>query len=212
MWSWLTDHSGALSALVNFLMAGIWLAYLQLFLISFHRSNRAVVHIGMADESGGDARCIVSNMGANVVYVIAVLVDFDREEGAMSAIVTDRVEQDAPDADDYRQRTNQGPLAGGDSIDIGTFRKLAERVSRNTGDDVSLDACTAITVTVAIAAQQAQAVRGGYKRFDMERDKDGQLRFISQDLLTRQIKGRGQRKKLEAMIADQGGGGSAARR
>lgn len=212
MWSWITDHSGALSALVNFLMAGIWLAYLQLFLISFHRSNRAVVHIGMADESGGDARCIVSNMGANVVYVIAVLVDFEREEGTASAVVTDRVEQDAPDADDFRQRTNQGPLAGGESIDIGTFRRLAERVSRNKGLEVRLDTCTAITVTVAIAAQQAQTVRGGYKRFDMDRDSDGTLRFSSKDLLTQQIKGRRQRKKLETMIAEEGGGGSAAQR
>lgn len=204
MWRFITEHSAALNVMVNALMTVIWLAYLQLFLISFHRSNRAVVHIGMADESGGDARCIVSNMGANVVYVSAILVDFEHEDGATSAIVTDRVEQDAPDVEDYRKRTNQGPLAGGESIDIGTFRKLAERVSRNTGAQVRLDECSAITVTVAIAAQQAQSVRGGYKRFDMDRDGDGPLRFRSKDLLTRQIKGRGQRKKLEAMIADQG--------
>ena len=75
MWSWITQNAAALTMLVNVVMAGIWLAYLQIFLVSFQRSNRVVVHVGMADERDGDARCIVSNMGSSTVYIIAVLVE-----------------------------------------------------------------------------------------------------------------------------------------
>ncbi|MEQ8406391.1 MAG: hypothetical protein RKE49_14945 [Oceanicaulis sp.] len=211
MWSWITEHSGALTVLVNVVMACIWLAYLQIFLVSFQRSNRAVVHIGMADEGEGDARCIVSNMGSDTVYIIAVLVEVSCGDTTYDAIVTDRTERDRSEAGDFRERTNQGPLGGGEAVDIGDFRSIAERASRSRNIDLNLESCDSLTITVAMAAQQAQKLHGGFKRFDIARDEDGDLRFSSPDLLTRQIKKRKHRKQLYARITGTGARGAEER-
>ncbi|NVK60098.1 MAG: hypothetical protein HWE37_08515, partial [Rhodobacteraceae bacterium] len=62
MWDWIGSNAPALNVGLNAAMLLIWLAYLQLFFVSFRRSNRTVIHIGMASESGEDARCLVTNM------------------------------------------------------------------------------------------------------------------------------------------------------
>ncbi|MFP4520260.1 MAG: hypothetical protein ACLFQ5_12495 [Oceanicaulis sp.] len=196
MWSWITEHSGALTVFANWVMAGIWLACLQIVLASFQRSDRAVVQVGMADDGEGDARCIVSNMGSDTVHVIAVLVDLERE--TFTAMVTDRKKREPSEAGDFRDRTNQGPLGGGEAADIGALRSLARR------EEVTLEECSAVTVTGAMAAQQAQKLHGGFKRLAIKRGEDGDLCFSSPDLLTRQIKKRKRRNRLHALITGEG--------
>ena len=118
MWDWITQNSGALSAVLNAAMLVVWIAYLQLFFVSFRRSNRTVIHIGMAGERNGDARCLVTNMGSDTAYVLAVKIDLDFGEETRSALVTDRIEDDDPLGGDFREKTNQGPLGGGEVLDI----------------------------------------------------------------------------------------------
>ncbi|WP_335946376.1 MULTISPECIES: hypothetical protein [Salipiger] len=200
MWDWITQNSGALSAVLNAAMLVVWIAYLQLFFVSFRRSNRTVIHIGLAAARDGDGRCLVTNMGSDTAYVLAVKIDLDFGEESRSAMVTDRVEDDDPLGGDFREKTNEGPLGGGEALDIGSLRRIVQRAAHRTGEELSLEQCRAVTLTVMVASQQAHRMSGGYKRYEIERGDDGEMRFRPSDVLTRQIRGRSQRRELRDML------------
>ncbi|EPX82362.1 hypothetical protein [Salipiger mucosus] len=200
MWSWMQDNTALLNALSSIAMLVIWLAYLQLFLTSFLRSNRAVVHIGMATEGHNDGRCLVSNMSADSLYILGIMVELECKGEVYRSLVTDRIEADEPLGGDFRERTNQGPLKGGEAVDIGSFRNIGERVARNTQRDIRLDDCDWIEFTVMVAAQQAHKIYGGKKRYEIEGEA-GSLSFRSADILTSQIRSFTERRRLRRMLA-----------
>ncbi|MBN9888071.1 hypothetical protein [Salipiger abyssi] len=195
MWDWIGTQAPALNAVLNALMLVIWLAYLQLFFTSFRRANRTVVHIGMASENGEDARCLVTNMGSDVAYILAVLIELDFGDERRSATVTDRVEDDDPVGGDFRDKTNQGPLRGGEAIDIGSLRRIVKRAAHQMDEDMSLDRCEAVDITVVVAAQQAHKLSGGRKRYEISREA-GRMRFRPSSVLTAQVGSRRQQREL----------------
>lgn len=199
MWDWIGSNAQALNAVLNALMLVVWLAYLQLFLVSFRRSSRAVIHIGMAAESGGDARCIVTNMGSDTAYILAIKVDLDCGERQWGALVTDRVEDGDPLGGNFREKTSQGPLGGGEAIDIGSLRNIVRRAAFQTGEEMALEQCRAVEITVVVAAQQAHRLMGGSKRYEIEHGERG-MRFRPSDVLTRQITRRRRRKELYRLL------------
>jgi hypothetical protein len=196
MLTWLSQNAALLNVVVNAAMLFVWVAYLQLFLVSFRRANRAVMHIDMAAQQDEDARCLVANMGSDAVYVIAVKVDLQSGEHAREALVTDRLEDDGPLGGNFREKTNQGPLKAGEVLDIGSFDNIVTRAARRMGADLRPETCNAVEITVVVAAQQAHRLMGGYKRFEIARGDDGRLRFNSPDVLTRQITTRRRRRQL----------------
>ena len=89
---WLQENSEFLNLVANLAMMFVWIAYLNLFLVSFHRQNRSILHISSAASSDSRARCLVTNMGSQHVYLLAVIVDIETEDGSSRAHVTDLVE------------------------------------------------------------------------------------------------------------------------
>ena len=201
MWDWIGDNVTELNLVFNAAMLLVWMAYLQTFLESFRRSNRAVIHIDIAAQRDEEARCLVANMGSEAVYLLGVKVQIDCEDGAFEALVTDRIEDDGPLGGDFRAKTNQGPLAGGEVLDIGSFSNIVSRASRQMDGEIALENCRSIEITVVVAAQQAHRLMGGYKRFEIKRGPTGGLRFQSDDVLTRQIKSRRKRRMLTRDMA-----------
>lgn len=205
MWDWLSSNSSVINLVTNTLMLFVWMGYLHLIFTSFRRSNRAVIHIGMAANDGQDARCIVSNMGADAVYILAIQVELVCDDEEFCTLVTDRVEDGGPLGGDFRERTNQGPLAGGEALDIGSFQNIGERAAHNTSANIAIDRCTSMEITVVVAAQQAHKLLGGHKRYDITR-RDGILHFASEDVLTKQISSRKRRSQLRQVISQDGRG------
>ena len=198
---WLQQNAQLISLWANLAMVLIWLTYLQLIYMGFRRSNRAVIHIDRATADSEEARCLVANMGADPVYVLAVKVDLDCADGAREALVTDRLEQDGPLGGDFREGTNKGPLRGGEVVDIGSFSAIVERAARQMGEEIRGDSCRSVEITVVVAAQQAHKLLGGYKRFAVEGEPGSPLRVRSDDVLTRQISGWLRRRQLMREIA-----------
>ncbi len=192
MIDWLQDHSGGLNVVLNGAMLLVWLAYLHLFLTSFRRANRAVVHIASATDTDGEARCLVTNMGSDMVYILGIKVDVRAGEERFATLVTDRVHEDDPLGGEMRDRTNQGPLSGGEVLDIGAFRRICERAMEDAAGRVP----DSVEITVIVAAQQAKRLMGGYKRFEV-REEGGTVSYRSEDVLTRQITSARRRRDLE---------------
>ncbi|WP_425098386.1 hypothetical protein [Tropicibacter sp. S64] len=201
---WLQTYAPALNVGLNALMLVVWLAYLHLFYSSFRRANRAVIHIGMAAQQGQDARCLVTNMGSDTVYVLAIKVDLVCGDRTVSALVTDRLEKDEVLGGDFRERTNQGPLAGGEALDIGSFRNILKRVSHQQEGVPDIETCEALEITVVVAAQQANRLMGGTKRYELTRLGMG-IQFHPAEVLTRQITSRRRRAELHQLITQRAG-------
>lgn len=200
MLQWIQANSAVLSVAMNAAMLLVWIIYLQVFHNSYRRSNRAVIHIDMAAGRGEDARCIVANMGADTVFILGVKVDLDCDGGRREALVADRLEADAPLGGDFRERSSKGPLCGGEALDIGSFTNIVDRATRQMPGEVTASACRSVEITVVVAAQQAHRLMGGHKRFDVTHG-DGEVRFSSSDVLTRQISGWWRRRQLTRQIA-----------
>lgn len=196
MIDWMQEHSGALNVTLNAAMLMVWLAYLHLFLTSFRRSNRAVIHIARATDTDGEARCLVTNMGSDMVYILGIKIDVHAGDKRFATLVTDRVHEDDPLGGQMRDRTNQGPLNGGEVLDIGSFRRICARAIE--GEDAS--EADAVEITVIVAAQQAKRLMGGYKRFDIQR-ANGSVSYHSEGVLTRQITSASRRRDLERELS-----------
>ncbi|EAR49955.1 cardiolipin synthetase [Oceanicola granulosus HTCC2516] len=203
MWEWLQQNTAVFGALMNALMVFIWIFYLQLFLVGFLRQRRSVIHISRGAAKDEKARCIVTNMGSEPVYLVAVVVDLEAEGKRHRAVVTDRDEIPEEDADNPLQRTNEGPLASGEALDVGSFWELAQRAGRRLGAEFDLGEATAMVVTAVVASNQATRLQGGYKRFDI-RHEDGWASFTPSRVLTRQITSPWRRRGLMKVLDTEG--------
>ncbi|KUF11690.1 hypothetical protein [Pseudoponticoccus marisrubri] len=200
MWTWMQENAAVLGVVLNAAMLLVWMAYLQLIFASFRKANRAVIHIASAVEQESDARCLVTNMGSDTVYLLGIKVDLRRDGNTLTTVVSDRVDDEAPLGGDLRARTNQGPLEGGEVLDIGSFRKICERAARQADETFEPKDGDSVEITVVVAAQQAHRLMGGYKRFEIMQEGE-QLRFRSNDVLTRQIGSAMRRRSLARAIA-----------
>ena len=185
MWSWIRNNTDIIDAGLNGAMVLIWFVYLQIFFVIFRRANRSMIHIGMLATEDEDARCLVTNMGSDAVYLVAVVIDLECGDATYQTLVTDRIEVAKDQVSSLRQRSNQGPLKAGEAIDIGSFRDLTERAALKLGRGIDASSCAAITITAAVATHQDLRVKGGYKRFDIDNGSKGST-FSSPDLHTRQ--------------------------
>ena len=200
MWGWIKDNVGLLSLGTDIGMMLIWLVYLQVFVISFRRSNRTAIHIGMAAADDADARCLVTNMGTAPVYLLGVTADMECGETVERVLVTDRLELRRDSLSNLRERTTQGPLAPGEARDIGSFRDLAERAALRLGHEIQVENCRSMTLTAVLATQQASDLEGGYKTFDLEWVGD-RVVFSSPDVLTRKVRGWRRRRRLRRLLS-----------
>ncbi|GAA4229315.1 hypothetical protein GGQ68_001414 [Sagittula marina] len=202
MWDWVVSNSSGLNTLLNIAMLLVWIGYLQVFLMSFQRANRAMIHIDSAVQDGRDARCIIANMGSEAVYVVGVQVKLTDGDKTVASLVSDRSEHTLAVDKEFRGQTLQGPLAPGESLDVGSFRNLCSRAAYRLGQDLNLDNCTKVEITVAIAAQQAHRILGAHKSFSIEGDESANLSFRPDRILTEQISSRRRRKALEQRMLE----------
>ncbi|SFE20657.1 hypothetical protein [Roseivivax sediminis] len=201
--SWIIENAEVIGMIANVAMVVVWITYLNLFLVSFMRQNRSVLHISRAASEHSKGRCLVTNMGSQNVYILAVVIDIDTEDGRSRALVTDREEMSENDVDDMLERTLQGPLGSGEARDMGSFEDLARRAQARLGAPFDVHYCNGMTITVVAAPNQVKSLVGGCKRFDIRAvDDPAEPRFVPTTLLSPQITGPFKTKRLARMIKE----------
>lgn len=203
MLAWAQQHVDLIGAAMNAAMVLIWLVYLHLFLVGFIRQRRTVLHIDRGAAKDENARCIVTNMGSEPAYLVAVVAELVRDDRCDRVLVTDRDEISPENVGRPLEKTNQGPLASGEAVDIGSFWALVERARLRLGLDFTAADLDAMIVTAVAASNQAQRLEAGWKRFNIV--KDGEVpRFEPDRVLTRQIRTPWGRKSLEGFLNREG--------
>lgn len=125
MWTWLQTNADVISSLSAIATLAVWALYLQLIYGSLSRSRRSKILINRGAGHSVDARCIVSNMGAEPIYLEAVRLTLEERGQKSTRSLSDLDVFIVPDADP-RPQWMQGPLASGEMIDLGTFRSLTD--------------------------------------------------------------------------------------
>jgi hypothetical protein len=101
----------------------IWAVYLHLFFSSYRRHRRPKILINRGGGASLRAHCIISNMSELPVYVEAVFVRLENEDSTVVCRLSDLAER--TDAGP-RRSWFQGPLAGGDLMELDTYERLLE--------------------------------------------------------------------------------------
>ena len=89
MTGWIADRSDLISLAFDAAMVGVWIVYLQVFLMTFLRQNRSELLIAIGATRALDARCIVVNLGMQPVYISDVAVGLEMAGKMRWAVVTD---------------------------------------------------------------------------------------------------------------------------
>jgi hypothetical protein len=200
MLDFIGEHSDVINAISNAAIVLIWMVYLQLFLITFRRQNRTSIHIDRGVSMDEHARCIVTNMGQEPVYLLAVVVDFGGAAGSSRAVVTDRDEMAEQEVAAQLDRTNQGPMAQGEARDIGSLADLMQRARHRLSADLPRTEIDSMCVSVVAISNQGEHLVAAQKEFDADHRMDGTTIFVPATALTRQIRSRWKRRRLLALL------------
>lgn len=192
---WLAEHSAAVSVVLNAAMLMVWISYLNIFLFSFLRQRRQLITITQGAGAALKARCFVSNLGLEPIYIVEVVIDLVVGGEQCQAVVTDRTLMSNQELQDSREATNQGPLQSGHHSSIGEFEDLIRR-GLSAGDSKrKIEDVSDVTITVVAATAAKGAVTGARRAFVIEGSGEDRI-LHGRTLMAEQITGRAASRKL----------------
>ena len=201
MLDWIAKNSDSLQLVVSLVTGMVWLAYLHIIWLGFRRQRQSVILINRSVAQDENARCFVTNMGAEPIYLLEVMAKVVTDDKTYVVKVTEREEVALDEVEDPVARTNQGPIKSGSFVDIGSFVDLLRRAEVRTGSDGLFDNVRQMELTVAAADGHAKHLVAARRKFQAEW-KDGKPYFVPESLMTDQIRNIIQRRKINAMLEE----------
>lgn len=198
-------HHQALSTSASLFTAAIWLVYLNLFYASMRRSRRPEILLSRSAGSGCGARLFIANMGAEPIYVTAIIADYEAGGERGTAYITRNDIIRSEDLETPRAATNEGPLGSGDYLDAGSFADLMTRIEMHGNNQVASETIERLTLTVAAETGYSGTTSAGSKAYNVIREGD-EVVFHPEKITTQQLRGwiarRRLHKRLEAEMRD----------
>lgn len=199
MFEWIGDNSSALNVFLNLGILLVWVTYLHLLLMAYVRQRRASIIVNRGAGHGVEARCLLSNMSAEPIYIQNLVATLKNDSGEWKAVVTD-LEEAAAQGSELKHVTSQGPLDSGEFFDAGTFSSLARRAARLAGapsEDLERDyACLELTVVAAYGTDSMFVAA----RREFRLEDEGRL--VPATTTTVQIRSRAERRKIDRFLRD----------
>jgi hypothetical protein len=196
MLDWLKTHSDALNLLINLGMLGVWVVYLQLFLMSYLNQRRPSILITRGAGLGLNARCIVGNMSADPIYVMSIIAQLSTPTGDTAQSITDLSAAGETRDEPLSRLTKQGPLLSGHYMDVDSYRHILERLAEAgaPAPDGRSERQELEIIVVARHGSDALII-GARRRFRLV-EKDGKLLLLAVHLGAVQVRSRRARRKL----------------
>lgn len=190
MWTWLQDSAQVINALAAVLMLVVWVLYFQLLYGQYQHRLRAKILINRRGGTGLNARCIISNMSAEPIYIEEILMVLaPRVGGEKEKIVA------LENSEDERQIWQQGPLKSGDMVDIATFGDLVSAGLAACGPEMQIEDLRSFKLIVVATYTAEDRLVAAERAFDM---LQGDLHPRS--YTARQVRSHAQRRKLEKLV------------
>ncbi|MFP4043914.1 MAG: hypothetical protein ACLFTP_05025 [Rhodosalinus sp.] len=163
MLDWIAGNAKVLELGVALVTLFVWVGYLHIFLMSFLRQRTPVVLITTGASHDEQARCLITNMSSEPIYLLDVIADVRAGDERYSALVTERDE-----------------LSFGDVV--------LHRVERRGGLKDALARAEELTLTAAFASGRASRIVAACRAYRVNRTADGSLSFVADRLMARQLR------------------------
>ena len=186
MVEFLRQNSELLQVGLNALMLVVWAIYLHLLLMNFMRQRQSVILITRGASRGPSARCFVTNMGSEPIYLLAAFVFLESESSTYFAPVTEGSDIYREELNNPSRATNQGPLQSGEARDIGDFSTLERRAREQVSDDTVPEDASRFTIVVVAASGHAARLVGAYQRYTVTASGDERV-YEPRHIVARQI-------------------------
>ncbi|WP_172292444.1 hypothetical protein [Pseudoruegeria sp. HB172150] len=202
MLQWFQQNGQVLNLAVNFAMVGIWIVYLQLFWRSYRRQLSANILISRGAGAGMGARCLISNMSAEYVFIEGVILLLRRGEESWSTVITHSEGLGANGEQGWKR--NEGPLAAGDYLDIGRFDDLLQRAFGSVREEDAkgaapdFDSFEVWVISEYTAERRMVFVR---RKFNVEQ-RGGRWTLHADRIETEQVRGGQKRARIEQILEE----------
>lgn len=200
MFDWIEANSTLITAGVQLVTAAIWIVYLHIFIVSFRRQRRSNILINRIAGNHDRAHLLVGNMGAEPIYVTAVIVDVTADGKTDTAVVTeDLFDADEPEEGGVLNMSRQGPLKSAETRDIGALGDLLERALADIGPEIRPEEVEEVCVTVTAEGSYDRHVVAGRQGYWVHHGTE-RRHFLPKENQTRQIRARRERRALSRQL------------
>lgn len=206
MINWMIANHAVVASLASLGTLVIWTVYLHIFLQSHRRQRKPKLLISMGEAHDLTARCLITNMSEEAVYVQTVVVDLRCGEKCITAYITDAEDiVSAGNPTGWQRLTRQGPLKSGTMADMGTFEHILDYLVRSETGEVSFanselakDA-QACDISILGIYGSEDLMIGATRRFELQGEgKNMTLKPVG--VTTRQIASYWERRRLTRQV------------
>ncbi|WP_336056576.1 hypothetical protein [Nitratireductor sp. CH_MIT9313-5] len=197
MWEWFQLNSGAISSVATLATLVVWIGYFQVLLNGYRHRMRPKILINRGGGRNIDARCVLSNMSAEPIYIEAILLSTKGDDDDQVCSLSD-FEVRYPDQADQRVKLLQGPLESAEMVDIGSYREILEQVLASEGAEQG-QYPPEFTITVVATYTAENALVAAERAFRIYEDKN-KLRLYSPTVSARMIRSKRQRRRLQRLL------------
>lgn len=200
---WFIENAQAVSAIASLGTLCIWSIYLTIFWRGYRRQLKPKLVINKGEGDGLDAHCLLTNMSQQPIHIQGVVAELGFSDQTCSGYITDAEDvRAAGNPHGWQRLTRQGPLASGSMMDMGTFRSILDYVVRTA--DPKSNAPVAETrrcsITVLAMYGSEDQLVGATREFDVVH-ADGSTSLTSENVETRQLTSRAERRKFSRNLA-----------
>ncbi|KFF48012.1 hypothetical protein GY26_17035 [Gammaproteobacteria bacterium MFB021] len=177
---WFAQNSRAITAVSSLFTLFVWIFYAQILYRNFARTRRPRIIINRGHGNGLGARCLISNMSSEPIFLEHVIVSLHTSEGWLTKDLIDEEVNYLREAEsDSQHVSSQGPMLSGSFSHIGTFRAIIQQICRghdidfaqgHTSNGAKLHHLD--VRVVAIYGSEDHPI-GAARRFRMEQEGDG---------------------------------------
>lgn len=201
MWTWLSENYGVVSAVASVATLCVWVAYLQLFYMSYRHQLRPKIMITRGGGHSLASRCILTNMSPEVVFIQAIIIRLKLEDREIIRSLSD-IERVASEGRDPRSDLLQGPLSSGEYLDLGSFEELVKATLGDCGGTARLGDVQDLTITaVGIYTWHDRPV-AAERRFAL-RMEGGRTGLQAEQVTARQIRSRRELTHIHRLLEDE---------
>lgn len=176
----------------------VWALYFQLLLNTQRRQRRAKILINRSGGHDLDARCIVSNMSAEPVYVHSVVMETDGKPSRISLTSLDTLARE-PEGDPRRSWL-QGPLRPGEYLTLGSFNSLLQAGGDSAPVVEDIASLSSFTILIVASYGPDDNPVAARRTFQCDSRRPQGSAWVAGR--TRQLRGTTERRRLRKYLQD----------
>lgn len=197
MWEWFQHNSGAISSIATLATLVVWIGYFQVLLNGYRHRMRARILINRGGGRNIDARCVLSNMSSEPIYIEAIVISLEGDEDDQICSLSDFEIRSSSEVDP-RVKMLQGPLDSAEMVDIGSYREILDQIMDFNGRS-GAGYTGKFTITVIATYTAENALVASERTYEAYED-GGKVRLYSPTVSAQMVRSKRERRRLQRLL------------